>query len=50
LVSALHSSALSDREHEDLLRAIAQAFIEDGLMGDPVTVRRIVKYALRYGF
>ena len=50
LVSALHSSALTDREHEDLLRAIAQAFIIDGLMGDPVTFRRIVEYAFRYGF
>ena len=50
LVAALHSSALSDQEHEDLLRAIAQAFIMDGLMGDPVTLRRIVAYAFRYGF
>ncbi len=50
LVAVLHSSALSDQEHEDLLHAIAQAFIMDGLIGDAVTVRRIVAYAFRYGF
>ena len=50
LVAVLHSPALSDQEHEDLLRAIAQAFIMDGLMGDSITLRRIVAYAFRYGF
>ena len=50
LIAALSSSALSDQEHENLVRAIASAFIEDGLVGDPVTVRRIVDYSLRCGF
>ena len=48
--AVLHSPALSDQEHEDLLRAIAQAFIMDGLIGDSITLRRIVAYAFRYGF
>ncbi len=50
LIAALSGPALSDQEYEGLLGAIASAFIENGLMGDPVTVRRIVEYSLRCGF
>ena len=50
LITALSGPALSEEEYESLLRAIAQAFIKDGLVGDPVTVRRIVEYSLRCGF
>ena len=50
LIAALSGPALSDQEHEDLLMTIASAFIENGLVGDPVTVRRIVDYSVRCGF
>ena len=50
LIAALSSPVLSDREYGGLLRTIASAFIENGLVGDPVTVRRIVDYSVRCGF
>ena len=50
LVETLQSPALSDEEHADLVRGIANAFLMGALAGDPMTVRRIFEYAIRYDF
>lgn len=48
LCELLQSPELAEQTREELLETLARAFIEDGLRGGPVTVRRLFEYAFRY--
>jgi hypothetical protein len=50
LCELLQSPELAEQTRDELLETLARAFIEDGLRGDPVTVRRLFEYAFRYGW
>lgn len=49
-VELVRSPELSEETRGDLVEMLARQFIRDGLEGDPVTVRRLVEYVMRYEF
>lgn len=48
LVELVQAPELAEQTRDELLETLARTFIDDGLRGDPVTVRRLFEIAFRY--